>query len=379
MRMLLNEEQEAIRALAEQFAAKELAPRAASVDKEGRVLPETVKKMAALGFMGINIPEEYGGAGMDEVSKALVIIEIAKQCASTAEILAVHTLTSDIILKHGSEEQKKKYLPMAAQGCIGAFALTEPNAGSDASAVKTKAIADGDDYVINGTKCFISNMGQDEGDYVILCALTQPELGPKGLSTLIVDKHTPGFTLGKTEDKMGLRGAPVSELVFQDCRVPKTQLLGKEGQGLRIALGGLDGGRIGMAAQAVGVAEGALAMARDYAKQRVQFNKPIAVNQGLQWYFADMATRTQAAALLTIHAAQLRQAGESVTVEAAMAKYFASENAVFVTNKALQIHGGYGYMKEYAIERMYRDARIIPLYEGTSEVQKMVISKSVLK
>lgn len=379
MDFILTEEQESIRKLAEDFAKKEIAPLAEKIDKESWFPAEAIKKMADLGFMGINIPEEYGGAGMDEVSKALVIMEIAKACASTAEILSVHTLSSDIILRHGTEEQKKKYLPMAASGSIGAFALTEPGAGSDASAAKTKATADGDDYIINGTKCFISNMGPDEGDYVILCALTQPELGPKGMSTIIVDRGTPGFSIGKTEDKMGLRGASVSELVFEDCRVPKANLLGKEGQGLRIALGGLDGGRIGMAAQAVGLAESAIQLAKEYSKQRVQFGKPVSANQGLQWYFADMATRTQAARLLTLSAAGLRQSGASVTKDAAMAKYFASENAVYVTNKALQIHGGYGYMKEYAIERMYRDARIIPLYEGTSEVQKMVISKEVLR
>lgn len=379
MSFMLTEEQEDIRKLAENFAHQEVAGLAEKIDKENYFPVELVKKMTDIGFMGINIPVEYGGAGLDEVSKALVIMEIAKCCASTAEILSVHTLSSDIILHHGTEEQKKKYLPKAASGCIGAFALTEPGAGSDASAAKTKAIADGDDYVINGSKCFISNMGQNEGDYVILCALTQPELGPKGMSTILVDRNTPGFSVGKTEDKMGLCGAAVSELIFQDCRVPKTNRIGKEGQGLRIALGGLDGGRIGMAAQAVGLAEGAIELAKEYSKQRVQFGKPICANQGIQWYFADMATNTHASRLMTLYAAELRQNGQSVTKEAAMAKYFASENAVAVTNKGLQIHGGYGYMREYPIERMYRDARIIPLYEGTSEIQKMVISKTVLK
>ena len=261
---------------------------------------------------------------------------------------------------------------------MGAFALTEPGAGSDAAAAKTKAVPDGDDYVINGTKCFISNMGKDEGDYVILIALTDPEKKTRGMSAIIVDRGTPGFSVGKAEDKMGLRAAPVSELIFEDCRVPKTQLLGEAGKGFGLAMAGLDGGRIGMAAQAVGLAEGALAAAVQYAGERVQFGKPISANQGIQWYLADMATRTEAAKLLTLNAAKLREAGLPVSKEAAMAKYYASEAAVYVADKALQIHGGYGYMKDYAIERVYRDARIIPLYEGTSEVQKMVISRAVI-
>ena len=338
----------------------------------------TAEKMAELGFMGINVPEEYGGAGMDEVSKALVIMEIAKVDASVAELLAVHTLTNDIFLKRGTEEQKKKYLALGASGKVGAFALTEPGAGSDASAAKTKAISDGDDYIINGTKCFISNMGPEEGDYVVLIALTDPSAGTKGMSAIVVDRNTPGFSVGKLENKMGLRGANVSELIFQDCRVPKSNLLGKEGEGFKIAMAALDGGRIGMASQAVGIAEGAIDLAVAYAKERVQFKKPISANQGIQWYFADIATSTEAAKMLTLQAADLRQRGQNIGKLAAMAKYYASENAVTVTNKALQIHGGYGYMKEYAIERMYRDARITTLYEGTSEVQKMVISRAVL-
>lgn len=379
MSFILTDEQEEIRQLAQEFTKKTVAPLAEKVDRESYFPSETIKQMAEIGFMGINIPSAYGGAELDEISKTLVIMEIAKGCASTAEILAVHTLASDIILRHGTDAQKEKYLPMAANGAIGAFALTEPSAGSDAGGVKTKAISDGDDYIINGTKCFISNMGPNEGDYVIVIARTQPELGAKGMSAIIVDRGTPGFSIGKTEKKMGLRGASVSELIFDDCRVPKTQLLGKEGEGLKIALGGLDGGRIGMAAQAVGIAEAAIEMSKNYANQRVQFGKPVSSNQGLQWYFADMATRTEASRLLTLNAAEMRQNHLNVTKAASMAKYYASENAVYTTNKALQIHGGYGYMEDYPIERMYRDARIIPLYEGTSEVQKMVISKAVLK
>ena len=373
-----TEEQEMVRELAATFAKNYVAPLSEQMDIDNTMPHNTAEKMAELGFMGINVPEEYGGAGMDEVSKALVIMEIAKVDASVAELLAVHTLTNDIFLKRGTEEQKKKYLALGASGKVGAFALTEPGAGSDASAAKTKAISDGDDYIINGTKCFISNMGPEEGDYVVLIALTDPSAGTKGMSAIVVDRNTPGFSVGKLENKMGLRGANVSELIFQDCRVPKSNLLGKEGEGFKIAMAALDGGRIGMASQAVGIAEGAIDLAVAYAKERVQFKKPISANQGIQWYFADIATSTEAAKMLTLQAADLRQRGQNIGKLAAMAKYYASENAVTVTNKALQIHGGYGYMKEYAIERMYRDARITTLYEGTSEVQKMVISRAVL-
>ena len=379
MAIILTEDQEAMVQLARQFAEKDIAPYSQEMDEEAELRPEIIAKMAELGFMGINIPEEYGGAGLDEVTKVLVIEEIARVDASVAELLSVHTLVSDIFLKQANEEQKKKYLPMAVQGKIGAFALTEPGAGSDAAAASTKAVADGDDYVINGTKCFISNIGPNEGDYVVLIALTEPDKKTKGMSAIIVDRGTPGFTVGKTENKMGLRAAPVSELIFENCRVPKSNLIGQEGRGFMIAMSALDGGRIGMGAQAVGVAEGALDAAVKYSGQRVQFGKPINANQGIQWYLADMATTTEAAKLLVWNAANLLQNGFNINKEAAMAKYYASENAVAVCNKALQIHGGYGYMKDYAIERMYRDARIIPLYEGTSEVQKMVISRAVIK
>ena len=378
MSFILTKEQKMIIQLAKSFAEKELAPIAEEMDKNAKFAPGLVQKVADIGLLGMNIPTEYGGAGVDEVTEALVIMEIAKVDASVAELIAVHTLTNDIIMRNGTEEQKEKYLRWGATGGVGAFALTEPNAGSDAAAARTKAVVDGDDYIINGTKCFISNMGAEEGDYVILIALTDPAKKTKGMSAIIVDRTTPGFEIGKVEDKMGLRAAPVSELVFSDCRVPRTQLLGKEGRGFMIAMAGLDGGRIGMASQGVGIAEGAIESAVAYSKQRVQFGKPINANQGLQWYLADMATRTEAAKMLTLNAADRRQHGEDIGKLAAMAKYYASENAVWVTNKSLQIHGGYGYMKDYAIERQYRDARIVPLYEGTSEVQKMVISRAVI-
>lgn len=374
----LTPDHEAIIADVRAFAKKEIAPFAAEIDAESKFPAEIIKKMAELGYMGINIPEEYGGAGLDDVYKVLVVREIAKCCASTAEILAVQSLVNDILVTKGTKEQKEKYLPMVAEGGIGAFALTEAGAGSDASAARTKAVSDGDNYIINGSKCFISNMGPEEGDYVILIALTDPSAGVKGMSAIIVDRGTPGFSIGKVEDKMGIRGAAVSELVFEDCVVPKTNLIGKEGEGFKIAMSALDGGRIGIAAQALGIAEAAIDASVEYSKQRSQFGKPISALQGIQWYLADMATRTEAAKLLILQAADMRSRGENVTKEAAMAKYFASENAVYVTDRAVQIHGGYGYMKDYPIERMYRDARITPLYEGTSEVQKMVISRAVI-
>ena len=374
----LTPDHEAIIADVRAFAKKEIAPFAAEIDAESKFPAEIIKKMAELGYMGINIPEEYGGAGLDDVYKVLVVREIAKCCASTAEILAVQSLVNDILVTKGTKEQKEKYLPMVAEGRIGAFALTEAGAGSDASAARTKAVSDGDNYIINGSKCFISNMGPEEGDYVILIALTDPSAGVKGMSAIIVDRGTPGFSIGKVEDKMGIRGAAVSELVFEDCVVPKTNLIGKEGEGFKIAMSALDGGRIGIAAQALGIAEAAIDASVEYSKQRSQFGKPISALQGIQWYLADMDTRTEAAKLLILQAADMRSRGENVTKEAAMAKYFASENAVYVTDRAVQIHGGYGYMKDYPIERMYRDARITPLYEGTSEVQKMVISRAVI-
>lgn len=378
MNFKLTPDHEAIIADVKAFAKKEIAPLAAEIDSESKFPAEIIKKMAELGYMGINIQEEYGGSGLDDVYKVLVVREIAKYCASTAEILAVQSLVNDIIIRKGTEEQKQKYLPMVNEGKIGAFALTEAGAGSDAGAVRTKAISDGDNYIINGSKCFISNMGPEEGDFVILIALTDPTAGMKGMSAIIVDRGTPGFSIGKVEDKMGIRGAAVSELIFEDCVVPKTNLVGKEGEGFKIAMSALDGGRIGIAAQALGIAEAAIEASVEYSKQRNQFGKPVSALQGIQWYLADMATRTEAAKLLILQAADMRSRGENVTKEAAMAKYYASENAVYVTDRAVQIHGGYGYMKDYPIERMYRDARITPLYEGTSEVQKMVISRAVI-
>jgi len=375
-----TEDQLAIREIIRDFAENEIKPKADELDKTGSYPLETVNALADMGVMGLNIKGEYGGPEMDEICKVIAVSEVARCCASTAEILAVHLMVNDVIQSNANEEQKKKYLPMAAEGKLGAFALTEPNAGSDASGVKTKAVKDGDSYIINGTKCFISNLGPEEGNHIIVLAMTDPEKGTRGgMTAFLVDRDTPGLSVGKTEDKMGIRAAAVSELIMEDCRVPESAILGKLGDGFKIAMSGLDGGRIGIAAQAVGVAQGAMEEGVRYAKERVQFGKPISANQGLQWYIADMATRVEAARLLTLRAACKRNNGKPVSRYASMAKYYAAETACYVCDLALQLHGGYGYMKDYPIERMYRDARIIRLYEGTSEIQKIIIAKDILK
>ncbi|MGN0203545.1 MAG: acyl-CoA dehydrogenase family protein [Coprococcus sp.] len=375
-----TEEQLDIQSMVRNFAEKEIRPLAQEIDQTGRFPAETIAKLAEMGIMGMNIPEEYGGAGLDEICKVLVISEISRCCASTAEIVAVHLLVNDIIKNNATQEQKERILPMAAEGKLGAFCLTEPGAGSDAGGLKTKAVQDGDDYIINGSKCFISNLGKDEGSHFVVIALTDPEKKTKGgMTAFLIERDTKGLSLGKTEDKMGMNGAAVSELILEDCRVPKTAIMGKVGDGFRIAMSGLDGGRIGIASQAFGLAQGALEEAVAYSKNRIQFGKPICKNQGLSWYLADMATRVEAARLLTLEAADARMKGKNATKAASMAKYYAAETATYVCDLALQIHGGYGYMKDYAIERMYRDARILRIYEGTSEIQKMVISREVLK
>ena len=379
MSFQLTEEQSMIRDLVRDFAEKELAPVAAEMDEKEQMKPEILEQIAEMGLFGLGIPEEFGGANLGMMEKSLMITELAKKCASTAEILSVHTMAVTGIIKYGTPEQKEKYLTAAAEGKIAAFALTEPNAGSDAAGVKTTAVLDGDEYVINGSKCFISNMGPTEGDFVTILAVTDPTKGYKGMSTIIVDRNTPGFQVGKREQKMGIRAADVSELVFENCRVPKSNLLGAEGNGFKIFMEALDGGRVGMASQALGIAEEALKLAKDYLKVRVQFGKPLEKQQGLQWYIADMATKVAAARALIYEAAMTMDRGEKATEIAAIAKYYASEMAVEVTNKALQIYSGYGYMREYPLERMYRDARIVPIYEGTSEIQKNIIAREELK
>ncbi len=368
-----------IQSLVKEFVEKQVAPLAAEIDEQARLPRENVDALADLGFMGLCVPEEYGGAGLDDVAKNVVVIELAKGCASTAVVVALHYMVNDILIKYANEEQKQKYLPMACSGKLGCFCLTEPAAGTDAGALITKAEKDGSDYILNGLKCFITNAGPHEGDYFVVFALTDPEKKTHGgITAFIVDRDNPGLSIGKTEDKMGIRGSKTSEVILEDCRVPETAIIGKLGEGFKIAMASLDGGRIGIASQAVGIAEAALNEAVKYANERVQFGKPIAAKQGLQWYIAEMATKVEAAKLLVLQAADLRARGEKCSKQAAMAKYFAADTACFVTDLAVQIHGGYGYMKEYPVERMYRDARITRIYEGTSEVQKIVIARSVL-
>lgn len=363
--------------VAREFAENEVGPIAAEIDATGRFPRETFDKMVKIGFTGIGTPVEYGGSGGNDIDKVIVVSEIAKKCGATAAILSIHTIFAQVVQKFGSEEQKQKYLPQVTSGgCLGAFALTEPNAGSDAAGAKTTAILDGDEYVLNGTKCFISGGGQAQ--HLLIFALTDPSKGLKGLSCILVEKGTPGFTIGKIEEKMGIHGSETVELIFDNCRVPKENLVGKEGKGFMMAMTALDGARIGVAAQALGIAEGALEESVKYMKERVQFGKPLTALQGLTWYISDMATKIEAARWLVYYAAHLKAAGQNHNKEAAMAKINAAETARFVTNLALQIHGGYGYMKDYPLERMYRDAKITEIYEGTSEIHKLVISRAVL-
>lgn len=371
--------QQMLQKVAREFAEKELEPVAVELDKEERFPREIFQKMTRTGFAGISIPVEYGGSGGTDIDKTIVVTELAKKCAASAATLSIHSLFPQNILKYGTEEQKMKYIPPAVSGGhLGAFALTEPNAGSDAGAVKTTAILDEEtgEYVLNGTKCFIT--GGSQAEYLLIFALTDPENGLRGMSCILVEKGTPGFSVGKIEEKMGLHASETAELIFDNCRVPKANLIGQEGKGFRIAMEALDGARIGIGAQAVGIAEGALEEAVKYTHERVQFGKPIDQLQGIQWYIADMATKTEAAKWLVYYAAYLKSAGLPHTKEAAMAKLNASENARFVTNLALQIHGGYGYMRDYPLERMYRDAKITEIYEGTSEIHKVVISRAVM-
>jgi len=380
MTLQLTKEQEMLVKLVKDFSENEIAPLAEETDRTGKFPMQIVKKMAETGLFGLNVPKEYGGVDMGEVSKVLAILEIAKACSSTAEMYAVQLLVNGIIAVNGNQEQKQKYLGMSMEGKLGAFALTEPGAGSDAGALQTTAVWDGDDYILNGVKCFISNLGPEEGDYAIVIALTDKEKKIRGgMTAFLVDRELKGFVVGKTEDKMGIRGAAVSELILEDCRVPKSAILGQVGKGFHVAMSGLDSGRIGIAAQACGEARAALQLALAYSKQRIQFKKAICQNQGIQWYLAEMATKLRAAELLTMEAADLRDRKQPSGMNASMAKFFAAETAVEIAGKAVQIHGGYGYIKDYAIERIYRDTRILTIYEGTSEVQKIVIAKALLQ
>ena len=375
MDLHLSREQEMLRKMYRDFAENEVKPLAEWVDENEAFPEETVKKMAKLGMMGIYFPKEYGGAGGDVLSYAMCVEELAKVCGTTAVIVSAHTsLCCAPIFEHGTEAQKQKYLPDLLSGKkIGAFGLTEPNAGTDASGQQTTAVKnENGDYVLNGSKCFITN--GNVADTFVVFAMTDKSKGTKGISAFIVESSFPGFSVGKHEEKMGIRGSSTCDLIFEDCVVPKENLLGKEGQGFKIAMQTLDGGRIGIAAQALGIAEGAMEESINFAKTREQFGRPIAKFQNTQFLFADMHVAIEAARLLTYKAAVAKSEGGRFTVDAATAKLFASEAAMKITTKAVQVHGGYGYTKDYPVERMMRDAKITEIYEGTSEVQRMVIA-----
>ncbi|MDR7867294.1 MAG: acyl-CoA dehydrogenase [Sporomusaceae bacterium] len=379
MNFILTPEQEDIRKMVREFAAKSVAPTAAERDEKELFPRDIFDQMGQLGLLGLPYPEEYGGAGSDYVSYAIAVEEISRVCASTGIGLSVHvSLCSGPIMLYGTEEQKQKFLrPLAEGSKLGAFGLTEPNAGTDAANGSSTAVKDGDSYVLNGTKVFNTNGG--EAEIYLFFAATDKALGPKGMSCFIVEKGTPGFSFGKKEVKMGIRSSVQRELIFENCRVPAANLLGKEGDGFKIAMGALDSGRIGVAAQATGIAQGALDEAIKYSKQRVQFGKPISTFQAVNFMLADMATKVEAARLLTYQAAFKRSNGMPYAKEAAMAKMFASDAAMAVTTDAVQVFGGYGFSREYPVERMMRDAKITQIYEGTNQAQRMVIAGNILR
>lgn len=379
MNFIPTPEQEDIRKMVRDFAEKVLAPTAAERDEKELFSREIFDQMGELGILGLPYGEEYGGAGSDFVSYAIAVEEISRVCASTGIGLSVHTsLCSWPIFKYGNEEQKQKYLRPLAEGTkLGGFGLTEPNAGTDAANGSTTAVKDGDSYILNGTKVFNTNGGEAEIEVII--AATDKSKGLKGMSAFIVEKGTPGFSFGKKEVKMGIRASVQRELIFENCRVPAANLLGKEGDGFKIAMTTLDGGRIGVAAQSLGIAQGAMEQAIRYSKERVQFGKPISSNQGISFMIADMATKVEAARLLVYRAAYNKSNHLPYSKEAAMAKMFASDAAMAVTTDAVQVFGGYGYSREYPVERMMRDAKITQIYEGTNQVMRMVISGAVLR
>jgi alkylation response protein AidB-like acyl-CoA dehydrogenase len=378
MNLELTDEQRMVRDTAAAFAEKEVKPIAQQMDRAAVYPTELVHRLAELGFMGVFVPDELGGSGMDLVSYTIAVEEISRWWASLGVIMSVqNSLVCAPLLRFGNAAQKKKYLPSLARGqSLGCYCLTEPGAGSDAGSIQTRAERDGDDYVLNGNKVFTTNGSR--ADLAIVYAVTDPAKGKKGISAFLVEKNSPGFIVGKLEDKLGLRSSDTASLLFEDCRVPRENLLGREGEGFRIALATLDGGRIGIAAQALGIAAGCLEESIAYAKQRHQFGQPIADFQAIQWMLADMATEIDAARLLTHRAAWLAHEKRTVTKQAAMAKLFASEAANRAAYKALQVFGGYGYTKEYPVERFFRDARITTLYEGTSEIQRLVIARRLI-
>ncbi len=379
MEFVLTAEQESIRKMVRDFAEKSIAPSAAERDEKELFSREIFDQMGELGFLGLPYPEEYGGAGSDFLSYAIAVEEISRICGSTGIGLSVHTsLCAWPIFNYGTEEQKQKYLRPLAEGVkLGAFGLTEPNAGTDVANASTTAVRDGDYYLLNGTKVFNTNGGEAEIEVII--ASTNKAAGIKGMSAFIVEKGTPGLSFGKKEVKMGIRSSVQREVIMENCRVPAGNLLGKEGDGFKIAMTTLDGGRIGVAAQAVGLAQGALEAAIKYAKQRIQFGKPIASNQAISFKLADMATKVDAARFLTYRAAYNKSRYLPYSKEAAMAKMFASDVAMEVTTDAVQVYGGDGFSREYPVERLMRDAKITQIYEGTNEAQRMVIAGNILR
>ena len=379
MTFKLTEEQLMIQSMVRDLARSEFAPKAMERDKTKEFPAENLKKLGELGLMGMMIPPEYGGSGADTVSYVLALAEVAYACASTAVVMSVHnSIVCESILRYGADDQKKKYLKRMATGeMIGAFALTEPNAGSDPARQTTKAVFDGDSYVLNGTKRFTTT-GKNAG-IIIVTAKTDEEARHKGISAFLIEQGTPGLKVGPLEDKMGLRASDTVDLIIEDCRIPAANRLGNEGDGFLIAMTGLDGGRIGIAAQSVGVAKAAFDAAVQYSREREQFGQSISKFQGLRWMIADMATEIEAARLMMLSAAEMKDNGENYTLQASMAKLYASEMVNRITPKAIQIHGGYGFTKEYPVERYYRDARVFTIYEGTSEIQRIVISNQILK
>ncbi|UCG07343.1 MAG: acyl-CoA dehydrogenase [Desulfobacterales bacterium] len=379
MSFQFTEEQLMIRSMVRDLSRSEFGPKAMERDKTKEFPAENLKKLGELGLMGMMVPPEYGGSGADTVSYVLALSEVAYACASTAVIMSVHnSIVCESILHYGAEDQKKRYLSRLATGeILGAFSLTEPNAGSDPARQSTKAVFDGDSYILNGRKRFTTT-GKNAG-LIIVTAKTDEKRGHRGISAFLVEQGTPGLTVGPLEDKMGLCASDTVDLIFEDCRIPAGNRLGNEGDGFLIAMTGLDGGRIGIAAQSVGVAQAAFDASVQYTQEREQFGQTISKFQGLRWMIADMATEIEAARLMTLSAAEMKDNGENYTLQASMAKLFASEMVNRITAKAVQIHGGYGFTKDYAVERFYRDARVFTIYEGTSEIQRVVISNHIFK
>lgn len=379
MNFQLTKEQEFVRKMVRDFAVKEVEPIAAEIDAEHRFPTENVEKMGKLGLLGVPFPKEYGGSGGDQLSYAITVEELSRVCASTGVICSAHTsLCCWPIYNWGTEEQKRKYLPDLLSGKkLGAFGLTEPGAGTDAAGQQTKAVDMGDHWLINGSKVFITNGGYAET--FIVMAMTDKSKGTKGISAFIIEKEDEGFSIGKTEDKMGICASSTTELIMVNCKIPKDRILGNVGDGFKVAMSTLDGGRIGIASQALGIAQGALDVTVEYMKARKQFGKKLSQMQALQFEIADMKTRIEASRLLIYKAADMKERHLPYGPYSAMAKLFAAETAMYVTTKAVQLHGGYGYTKDYPVERMMRDAKITEIYEGTSEVQKIVIAASVFK